>query len=185
MVRAVFLDRDGVLSVPEFRGGRSYAPRRFADFRLCDDAAESVARLRAAGFRVIVVTNQPDVGAGLLAAEELERMHAMLSRETGVDGIECCTETRETPGNRLKPSPAMLRDAAARDGIDLRASWMVGDRAGDIEAGRAAGCRTVFVDLGYAAEPAPEGQEATVASLADAVDVILAVPMEKADALSR
>src|SRR3546814_5963153 len=68
--KAVILDRDGVLNVPEFRDGRSYAPRRLDDFVLYPDAIRSVAQLRAAGFVVVVATNQPDVGAGLVRSEE-------------------------------------------------------------------------------------------------------------------
>jgi D-glycero-D-manno-heptose 1,7-bisphosphate phosphatase len=83
-----------------------------------------------------------------------------------------------------KPKPGMLLDAAKRHGIDLRASFMVGDRRGDVEAGAAAGCRTVFVDRGYA-EPPAATPDARAAGIADAADAILAlsrnnIPMEQA-----
>lgn len=171
--RAAFLDRDGVLNVPEFKNGRSYAPRRIEEFRLYPDAAESVSRLKAAGYAVIVVTNQPDVGLGLMSRETLTQMHRRLVRETGVDAVEVCTSPREAPCRRRKPEPGMLIDAALAGRIDLAASVMVGDRAGDVAAGRAAGCKTVFVDRGYDAEEPPTDQDATVASLHEAVDWIL------------
>ena len=127
----MFLDRDGVISVPEFRDGRSFAPIRLADFRLYPEAAVAVARLRSAGFLVIVVTNQPDVGAGLVARETIEAMHAKLQEAAPVDDIEVCFETRAQASERRKPGPGMLLDAAAKWSIDLGASYMVGDRAGD------------------------------------------------------
>ncbi len=175
--RAVFLDRDGVLTVPEFRNGRSYAPRRLEDFRLYKDAVESVARLKAAGYTVIVVTNQPDVGAGLMSRDTLREMNRRLAAATRVDAIEVCTSPREAPCRRRKPAPGMLIDAALAGQIDLPASWMVGDRAGDVAAGRAAGCGAIFVDRGYDAETPPTEQDATVASLFEAVDWILTAPV--------
>jgi D-glycero-D-manno-heptose 1,7-bisphosphate phosphatase len=174
MRRAVFLDRDGVISVPEFRDGRSYAPTQLADFHLYTDAAGAIARLRRAGFLVIVVTNQPDVGAGLVARETVEAMHEQMRIAALVDDIETCFETRAQASERRKPGPGMLLDAAAKWGIDLGASYMVGDRAGDIEAGRRAGCRaSVFIDRGYTNEPNPLGEAARVANLDRAVDWIL------------
>lgn len=172
--RAAFLDRDGVLNIPEFRDGRSFAPRRLADFALYEDAGESVRRLKAAGFAVIVVTNQPDVGAGLLDRETLAAMHRRLVAETGVDAVETCFSTRGAPCRRRKPEPGMLIDAGLAARVDFARSVMVGDRAGDVDAGRAAGCQTVFIDRGYVAEAAPTDQDATVGSLGEAVDWILA-----------
>lgn len=175
MRRAVFLDRDGVISVPEFRDGRSYAPRHVDDFHIYPDAAAAVARLRGAGFLVIVVTNQPDVGAGLVVADVVEAMHRDMRKAVPVDDIEACFETRAQATPRRKPAPGMLLDAAAKWDIDLASAYMVGDRASDIEAGLRAGCRaSVFVDRGYASEPDPSGQAVRVANLKEAVDWILA-----------
>lgn len=172
--KAVFLDRDGVLTVPEFRDGRSYAPRTLEAFRVYDDAATAVRTLRDAGFLTVVVTNQPDVGAGHVPRSVVDAMHDRLRKAVAVDDIEVCCDTRAAATDRRKPGAGMLRDAAARWNIDLAASYMVGDRASDVEAGRAAGCTSLFVDLGYTAEPAPCGQVATLPSLAAAADWILA-----------
>ena len=171
---AVFLDRDGVLARPEFRNGRSYAPRRLEDFVLYDDAAPSVATLKAAGLLVIVVTNQPDVGAGLVPQTVIEEMHRRLHAQTAIDDVEVSFETSAEGGRRRKPAPGMLMDAAEKWEIDLKASFMVGDRASDVEAGLRAGCRSIFIDHGYTAEKPPNGQIATVDSLAAATAVILA-----------
>ena len=171
---AVFLDRDGVLTVPEFRDGRSFAPVSLDAFRIYPDAAAAVARLHAAGFLVIVATNQPDVTTGKLAQDTLDEMHRRLAEATGIDGIEVSTATRTAPDRRRKPQPGMLFDAARKWDIDLAASYMVGDRASDIECGRRAGCRTVHIDLGYTAEPGPDAPDATADGIAGAVDWICA-----------
>ncbi|HEV2263929.1 MAG TPA: HAD-IIIA family hydrolase [Stellaceae bacterium] len=169
MKAAVFLDRDGVLSIPEFRNGRSYAPRRLEKFVIYEDAVAAVDRLKRAGFVVIVVTNQPDVGAGLVSRETVEAMHDLLRATVAVDDIEVCYETRDQATERRKPGAGMLRDAAAKWMIDLSQSFMVGDRVSDIEAGRRAGCMTVFIDRRYS-EPGSQGPNTVVVrNLAEAV----------------
>ena len=167
--RAVFLDRDGVLVVPRFRDGRSFAPLSLAEFVLYPDAASAVGALKAAGFAVIVATNQPDVTTGRLEGDVLAEMHRHLRAAVPLDDIEVSHATRQRPDRRRKPAPGMLLDAARKWDIDLASSYMVGDRASDIACGRAAGCRTVFIDLGYSAEPAPSDQDATVPTLSEAV----------------
>lgn len=172
--RAVFLDRDGVLTIPSFRDGRSYAPTTLEDFRLCPDAKDAVGRLKKEDFLVIVATNQPDVTTGKLAERTLEEMHARLQYEVAIDDIEVSFATRDAPDDRRKPSAGMLRDAAKKWDIDLKTSYMVGDRASDVTCGVRAGCRTVFIDLGYTAEAPPTDQNATAANLAEAVAWICA-----------
>jgi D-glycero-D-manno-heptose 1,7-bisphosphate phosphatase len=170
--RAVFLDRDGVLTVPEFRDGRSFAPRTLEDFRLYEDAAEATARLKEAGFVLIVVTNQPDVGYGLTSLEIVEEMHRRLDSALPLAAIEACYHGRDDACDCRKPRPGMLRRAAERFAIDCTQSFMVGDRASDIEAGRAVGCRTIFIDRGYADEN-PEHADFKVDSLSAAAQIVL------------
>lgn len=170
--RAVFLDRDGVLVIPEMRDGRSFAPRRLEDFRIYDDAPQALAALKQAGFMLVVVTNQPDIGNGFVAAETVEDMHNRLRATLPVDHIEMCPHRQSDDCACRKPKPGMLLRAAKIHGIDLSSSIMAGDRAGDIEAGKAAGCRTVFIDLNYVNEPKPNATW-TAHSISEAVDVIL------------
>ena len=172
MRRAVFLDRDGVLTVPEFRDGRSFAPRRLEDFRIFEDAPESLRRLKAAGFLLVVVTNQPDVGHGLVERSVIEAMHCRLGEALPVDAIEACYHRPGDGCDCRKPKPGMLRRAAARLDIDLRRSFMIGDRGSDVAAGRAVGCTTIFIDLGYRGEPS-ETPDHTVFSLKEAVRLVL------------
>ncbi len=169
---AVFLDRDGVLTIPEFRDGRSFAPRTLDTFNIYPDSASSVDALKQAGFLVVVVTNQPDVGAGLVSQDIVEEMHRLLRTSVAVDDIEVSYETKEQATERRKPGPGMLLDAARRWGIDLATSYMVGDRDSDIEAGTRAGCTSIFIDLGYR-EPVPTAQAVTVKTLREATDWIL------------
>jgi len=172
LIPAVFLDRDGVIVVPEFRDRRSFAPRRLEDFRLYPEAAASLHRLKRAGFLLAVVTNQPDVGNGVTPRSEVDAMHQIMTRELPVDTVKACFHGQADHCDCRKPKPGMILEAAAELGIDLAKSFMVGDRKGDVDAGRAAGCTTVFIDLGYA-ETAPDAPDYVVRSIAEAADVII------------
>jgi D-glycero-D-manno-heptose 1,7-bisphosphate phosphatase len=171
--KAVFLDRDGVIAIPEFRDGRSFAARTVADFRLYPEAAPSLHKLKRAGFVLAVVTNQPDVGHGLNGRAEVDEMHAIIARELPVDAIKACFHQQSDGCACRKPKPGMLIEAAQELGIDISQSFMVGDRASDVEAGRAAGCSTIFIDLGYDAELTPNNADYVVGSIAQAADIIL------------
>jgi len=174
--KAVFLDRDGVIVIPECRDGGSFAPTRLEDYRFYPEVPAALARLKAAGYLLIVVTNQPEAGRGLIAEEVLTEMHRRLQSSFPVDSIKVCRHTTADGCNCRKPKPGMLLQAARELGISLPESYMVGDRATDVEAGRAAGCRTIFIDLGYTSEPKPGGASFTVSSINRAADVILAAP---------
>jgi D-glycero-D-manno-heptose 1,7-bisphosphate phosphatase len=169
---AVFLDRDGVIVIPEFRDRRSFAPRRLEDFKLYPEAAASLHRLKGAGFLLAVITNQPDVGNGLISQSEVDAMHETMARELPVDAVKACFHRQDEHCDCRKPKPGMILEAARELGINLGKSFMVGDRGSDVEAGRAAECTTVFIDLGYA-EPAPDAPDYVVHSIQEAADVII------------
>lgn len=177
--RAVFLDRDGTLNLPVVRNGKPYPPKTFEEFRLYDDVPATCEKLKAAAYALVVVTNQPDVGRGTQTIAAVETLHTqLLSLVPSLDRIEVCYapgQDRPHPDNsRRKPAPGMLLDAAAALNLDLSTSWMVGDRWGDIDAGHAAGCRTILIDRNYAERP-PKHQPGFVAkSLAEAAGIILA-----------
>jgi len=170
--RAVFLDRDGVLVVPDFREGRSFAPRQITDFRLYEDAAACLERMKAAGFRLVVVTNQPDVGNGLVKRAVVAEMHRRLMAALPIEAIEVCYHVAADNCDCRKPKPGMLHRAAHRLGLDCARSIMIGDRRSDVAAGRAAGCRTIFIDLGYRCER-PDRPDRSVDCLADATNIVL------------
>lgn len=171
--KIVFLDRDGVLNIPRSENGKGYAPRTLEQFRFYPDAKNSVKALKEAAFRVVVVTNQPDVEAGYLSSSTLDSMHQILKQETDVDAIRVCPHLSSSLCNCRKPRTGMLDAEIAEGGIVLEASWMVGDRDSDIRAGENAGLHTIFIERGWKEET---GVSATrsVSSLSEAVTVIVA-----------
>ena len=172
---AVFLDRDGTLNFPVIHNGKPYPPRSLAEFRLFPEAPAICRALKAAGYALVVATNQPDVGRGTQDRGAVEEIHARLrTLIPEIDRVEVCYDPgRGQPSRRRKPEPGMLLDAAAELGLDLRRSWMVGDREGDVGCGQRAGVRTVFIASGYA-EPMGLVPNFTVNSIGDAAAVILA-----------
>jgi D-glycero-D-manno-heptose 1,7-bisphosphate phosphatase len=176
--RAVFLDRDGVIVVPEFREGRSFAPTTLDAFRFYESAPECLKSLKEAGFLLVVVTNQPDAGKGIVSYSVLNEMHRRMCEALPIDDVQVCTHSRQDDCFCRKPRPGMLTTAAAVLGIALDRSFMIGDRESDVAAGRAAGCRTVFIDLDYAAEPKPNDADFFVRSLEEATACILAQSRE-------
>ena len=172
MTRAVFLDRDGVINANVQRGGRPVAPTSMADFRILAGVDEAIERLKAMGFVLVVVTNQPDVSTGRTPLATIEAMHRELRRRLPVDDVKVCVHVDADGCHCRKPKPGMLLDAARERGIDLSQSIMIGDRWRDIEAGNAAGCLTVLVDWGDNQER-PSTPSKTVGSLPEAVAYII------------
>jgi D-glycero-D-manno-heptose 1,7-bisphosphate phosphatase len=170
--RAVFLDRDGVINRPVVREGKPFPPATAQELEVLPGVREALERLRGAGLRLVVVTNQPDVARGAQRREVIDRMHARLAAELPIDEFRVCDhDDRDGCGCR-KPKPGLLLDAAREAGLSLAGSFMVGDRWRDVEAGRRAGCTTVFIDWGYD-EPRPEFPDAVVRTLPEAADWIL------------
>ncbi len=146
--RAVFLDRDGVVIERVTKWGPTGSPRTVGEMRLRLGVAEACHQLRGVGFKLVMVTNQPDVARGQLASADLEQMHRTLAALLPLDDILACIHDDVDRCGCRKPEPGMLLTAAARFNLSLRESFMVGDRWRDVEAGRRAGCRTVFVSYG-------------------------------------
>jgi D-glycero-D-manno-heptose 1,7-bisphosphate phosphatase len=169
--RAVFLDRDGVLVETCVRDNRAYAVLSLDEFRLCPEAGPQVARLRAAGLLPIVFTNQPEVARGALHSATLDRMHERLRAGVSIADVFVCPHDAAADCACRKPRPGMLHAAAAKWGLDLGASFVIGDRWRDIEAGRVTGCYTVLLDRPYSD---CASADARVVGLADAVDAVLA-----------
>jgi len=174
MVRAVFLDRDGVINrkVPE-----GHYVTRWAQVELLPGGAEAVKRIHEAGFLVVVVTNQRAVAKGLVSEVGLEFLHLRMWQELfrgerGFDAVYYCPHDNDSSCGCRKPQPGMLLAAAQDRGIDLAASWMIGDSESDVLAGRRAGCKTIRIS-------SPDARPPTVAdevagSLVEAAKVILA-----------
>jgi D-glycero-D-manno-heptose 1,7-bisphosphate phosphatase len=178
--RAVFLDRDGVVNDLVERDGRPVSPRRLADFVVSKGVADATARLRKGGWRVVVVTNQPDVARGALSTEILDEMHRVLRDAISFDALYACVHDDRDGCSCRKPLPGMLEQAAHDLDLDLAGSWMIGDRWVDIAAASAAGCRSILLErpdswdvTTAGAPPAHLEPTRTVASLGEAVDIVL------------
>jgi len=173
---AVFLDRDGTLNRPVIRDGKPYPPATVEEFVLFDNVVEGCASLHAAGYVLVLATNQPDVGRGTQPRETVEAIHARLRQLVpSLDQIEVSYDSGlETPPSLFrKPAPGMLLRAARDWKLDLVRSWMIGDRWRDVDCGRNAGVHTVFIDRGYD-EILRAKPDFTVRDFAAAVGIILA-----------
>jgi D-glycero-D-manno-heptose 1,7-bisphosphate phosphatase len=172
--RAVFLDRDGVINRALERDSKPYPPGSLSEFEILPEVPAACAKLKQAGFLLVVVTNQPDVGRGTLQKEIVQTIHAEMCRQLPVDRVEVCYHPGEDASDCdcRKPKPGMLLHAAKELGLDLTQSWMVGDRWRDVDCGYAAGCRTIFIDRGYA-EELRQKPHFSAGNLAQAADIIL------------
>ena len=171
--RAVFLDRDGVLTRPTVRDGKPYPPLALAELELVSDAAESLARLKEEGFLLLVVTNQPDVARGLQTREVVDQMHELLRVQLPIDDFFVCSHDDADCCDCRKPLPGLLIQAADRHAINLAESYMVGDRWRDVDAGVRAGSKTIWIDYSYDEPPPSAAPTARVTSLSEAVDWIV------------
>lgn len=179
MKPAVFLDRDGTLNEEV---DYLHKPEELA---LIPGAAAAVARLNARGIPVVVVTNQSGIGRGYYGMEDFERVMARMAellagQDARMDAVYVAPHHERGLGDFAhpdhpdrKPNPGMLHRAAAEHGLDLAASWMVGDKAIDLAAGRAAGCRVALVRTGYGREVDGGLADLVAEDLAAAVDGIL------------
>jgi len=188
--RAVFVDRDGVVNelAPDPATGIPQSPLRADDISLIPGAADALRRLAVAGLLLVGVSNQPAAAKGTVSVAAIDavqrRVLALLAAE-GVcfDAFRLCLHHPDgvVPALRAgcacrKPAPGMLLDAARDLGIDLSASWMVGDSDDDVAAGAAAGCRTVLVEHPPSARRRRGASEpdAVAADLRGAAELLLA-----------
>ena len=167
---AVFLDRDGVLNAATVRDGKPYPPASPDEVAIAPDGRRALMRLARAGYRLVVVTNQPDVARGTQARAAVEAINATLAAALPIDEFRVCYHDDAAMCACRKPAPGLLLQAPAHD---LARSVIVGDRWRDIEAGRRAGLGgAVLIDRGYS-ERLPAEPDARVATLGEAVDWIL------------
>jgi D-glycero-D-manno-heptose 1,7-bisphosphate phosphatase len=156
---AVFLDRDGVLNEASVGpDGVARGPVSVDQLRITPGAAEALARLRDAGFLLIVVTNQPDIGRGLVTAEAVAEIHrALRAALPMLDAVYTCPHGGAEPCECRKPRPGMVLAATADLGISLPDSWLIGDRWVDLAAAAAAGVRPVLLEHPHSWAPTSAG----------------------------
>jgi D-sedoheptulose 7-phosphate isomerase len=170
---AVFLDRDGVLNRPVIRDGKPFPPSSVAELEILPDVAASLRDLKAHGFLLCVITNQPDVARGTQSRAAIEAIHQKLASMLPIDDIFVCYHDDIDRCACRKPQPGLLLEAQRRYNIDLSRSFLVGDRWRDIDAGHNAGCKTVLIDYGYSEQKPAKPPEVTVRSLSEAADWII------------
>lgn len=172
MSRAIFLDRDGVLNQAVWRAGVSSPPADMDELHVLPDVLDACRLLKGAGFLLIVVTNQPDVARGVTPRETVEAINEQLRTNLPLDDLRVCYHDDRDQCSCRKPNAGLLLQAALDWKIELAASFMVGDRRKDIEAGRRAGCRTVLIgeEASPVGDPWPDHR---AKSLSDAVGWIV------------
>jgi len=171
---AVFLDRDGVLNRVEVRAGVPRPPGSLEELEVLPGVPGALRSLKAAGYVLVVVTNQPDVARGTTSRDTVGQIHARLAETLALDAILTCYHDDADDCDCRKPKPGLLLQAAHDWRLDLASSFVVGDRWRDGEAGRTAGCPTFYIDQGYA-EASPTRPDFRVQSLAEAASVVLSL----------
>ncbi|HWG89970.1 MAG TPA: HAD-IIIA family hydrolase [Candidatus Thermoplasmatota archaeon] len=174
--RAVFLDRDGVIN----RRGRFGVVREWEEFEFLPGVLESLTRLAATDYAIVVCTNQPWVGLGYIRRRSLDEIHVRMVRaieDAGgrIDIVEAAVLAPWFTDRRRKPRPGMLEDAAERLLLGPQGSWMVGDNRKDMVAGKRFGCGTILVDPRprTTAQGAEELADYVAADLPEAIAYIL------------
>ena len=168
--KAIFFDRDGVLNEPIIVNGRAFAPKKLKDFKIYSEAIGVINNLKNQLFKIIIVTNQKDVGRGIISKDILEKMHDQLKKILPIDEIKVCTCIDEC--ECYKPNPGMLLEAANKWELDLKKCYIIGDSWRDIGAGYNAGCKTILIDRKYDM-PMPYKPDIIVNSLKEAEKKIL------------
>jgi D-glycero-D-manno-heptose 1,7-bisphosphate phosphatase len=135
--------------------------------------------LKSTGYSIVVVTNQPDVGNRIVEKKNIEEMHNYLMSVLQLDLIKVCYHAQTDDCKCRKPKPGMLLDAANEMNIDLKSSYMVGDRKSDIEAGQAVGCYSIFIDNDYSDDEKPQAPDYSVKTLIEAAQHIYSLSQQQ------
>jgi len=166
---ALFLDRDGTLMEEV---DHCCDPK---DVRAIEGAAAELARARSLGWASIIVTNQSGIGRGYFTEEQFHAVQRELIRQLEglIDASYMALDHPDNPSSRRKPAPGMILEAAAEHGLDLSRSWMIGDKALDIEAGKNAGVRTILVETGYGSKVTDCSPDHRVPTVVEAIRLVL------------
>jgi D-glycero-D-manno-heptose 1,7-bisphosphate phosphatase len=171
MRRAVFLDRDGVINRAIVRDGLPFPPFNLNELEILPGVPEALQKLHNDKYLLIVVTNQPDVARGITKKSEVEKINAALMAKLPIDTIKTCFHGSNDNCLCRKPLPGLLIEAAREYQIDLKKSFIVGDRWRDIQAGKLASCKTFFINYNYD-ERQPDTPDYVVSSLLEAQRII-------------
>jgi D-glycero-D-manno-heptose 1,7-bisphosphate phosphatase len=182
---AVFFDRDGVLNEAVVRDGRPFPPADVSELKVGPGVLNGVAQLQAAGFVLLGVTNQPDVARRTTSRRAVEEINSALLSSMPLDEILVCYHDDVDRCGCRKPQPGLIHSAEQKYGVDLSRSFLIGDRWRDVEAGRRAGCKTVFLDCGYDEKRPSPPADFTTSRFSEAIDWILSVSRTFRQGVSR
>ena len=149
MKKAVFLDRDGVINKAYIKDGLPTSPNSLDELEILPGVKESVLRLKKFNFVCLVVTNQPDVARGKINKNTVIEMNNFLQKEIKLDDFFVCYHDDEDNCECRKPKPGLLLQASKKWDVNLKKSFIIGDRWRDIQAGEKVGCKTIFLEYNY------------------------------------
>jgi D-glycero-D-manno-heptose 1,7-bisphosphate phosphatase len=144
---AIFFDRDGVLIEAPLINKKPNSVQSLKDVKLCKNILE-ICQYYKKNYYLIMVTNQPDYSRGVNSKKNIININNFLKKKLNLDMIYVCYSDNEKCIDR-KPNPGMLLKAKKKYKINLKKSFMIGDRWRDVGAGNRAGCRTIFIDRNY------------------------------------
>ena len=170
--KAIFLDRDGVLNKSIVKFGKPYPPKSKEELSIPSGVKKGVSILKENGFRLIMITNQPDVSRGKISLKKVEEINQFLSKELKLDDVFCCPHDDKDMCKCRKPKPGMIIEAVGKWKIDVSKSFLIGDRWKDIEAGKRAGCKTILINSHYKKKK-PTDYTFQAKSLSEAAKIIL------------
>ena len=168
--KAIFLDRDGVVNESIVVDRKPFSPKNSSELKIISGVDIAINILKE-HYLIFVVTNQPDIARGKLTTQDLSNIHNELLNRLAIDKIYFCPHDDNDHCLCRKPLPGMLRMAEEEYKLDLSKSYMIGDRWKDIDAGIAAGCKTVFIDYSYN-ETNPINYDYKVKNLLDFANIL-------------
>ena len=147
--KAFFFDRDGILNKSILKKNKPYSPRNLRELRLNLELVEFIKKLKKKNFKIIVITNQPDIKSGKLNKYTLKVINLIIKKKFCIDDIFICIHGKNENCHCRKPKPGMIIKASEKWNINLKKSFFVGDRWKDMQAGEIMGCKTIFIDYDY------------------------------------
>jgi D-glycero-D-manno-heptose 1,7-bisphosphate phosphatase len=169
--KAVFLDRDGVVNKAIVINGAPFSPKSMQEVEIIEDVRECIIRLEKLEFQIVVVTNQPDIAREKTSLRQVNEIHDLIKKVTGIKNFFICPHDDRDSCECRKPKSGLLVQAAKLLKIDLARSYVIGDRWKDIEAGQNVGCKCIFINRNYSEKP-PKFPYTEVNSLSEATHII-------------
>jgi D-glycero-D-manno-heptose 1,7-bisphosphate phosphatase len=147
--KAIFLDRDGVLNKAIIKNRKPYPPSNIEELEILPGVLEGIELLKHSGFKLIVITNQPDVARGVLKKETVDKINDTILELLKVDEIICCFHDDNDNCDCRKPKPGMILRAVKKWNIDLSLSYLIGDRWRDIQTAKNIGLNSILIKYNY------------------------------------